>query len=144
MIRRAKVADAAIVHAILWEARSEIPLKPNFADDEARKWVRDQCAHKRVWLFERDRVVAGVVVMDETEIKYLATSLAHRRSGVAGALIDDAKAKVWKQYGVPACARTRVENAPVQRLLEKHGFVIDHDKDHLSSNWIWFKTTEPN
>jgi ribosomal protein S18 acetylase RimI-like enzyme len=122
-------------------ARDDIPLKPNYADDAHQKWVCDQCADKQVLVFERDGAVAGVVVLKDAEVCYLATSLAHRRSGVAGALIDEAKKELWTRYGVPACARADLQNVPVKRLFEKHGFVINHNKTDPS--WIWFKTTEP-
>lgn len=116
MIRRAVVKDANAVHAVLLTACDDIPLASNFADD----------AHK-TWIFERDADVAGVMVMAVDEIFYLATAPAHRKEGVAEAFVKDAKARVWKKHREPARGRVRPENLPVVRLLEKLGFVADHD-----------------
>jgi GNAT superfamily N-acetyltransferase len=40
------------------------------------------------------------VIERETEIAYVVTAPAHRRSGVAAALVEDAKARLWNRYGV--------------------------------------------
>ena len=51
------------------------------------------------------------------EIFYLVTTPTHRRAGVAQALIEDAKARVWKKYREPAYGQVRLENLPIVRLL---------------------------
>jgi GNAT superfamily N-acetyltransferase len=115
MIRRAKVEDAKAVHAVLLTARDDIPL--NFADDKHKRWVRDECRQRRVWILECEGAPAGVMVMAVDEIFYLVTTPTHRRAGVAQALIEDAKARVWKKYREPAYGRVRLENLPIVRLL---------------------------
>ena len=104
MIRRAKVSDAAAVHAVLLAARDEIPLTPNFADDVYKKWVRDECRRRNGWVFELDGVIAGVTIMAVDEIFYLVTVPGYRKRGVAQALVEDAKVRVWKKISRP-CAR---------------------------------------
>jgi GNAT superfamily N-acetyltransferase len=140
MIRRAKVKDAEAVHAVLLAAREEIPLTRNFADDAYKKWVRDKCRDRRVWIFERDGEAAGVVVMSVREIFYLTTFPAHRNCGVAQALVEDAKARVWKRYRTTA--RGRPENLPVVRLLEKLDFVVDRNMV-ASPGWVFYTAKPP-
>jgi hypothetical protein len=55
-IRRAKVEDADTAHAVLLTGRDDIPLATNFADDVHKKWVRDQCRQRNVWLMELDGI----------------------------------------------------------------------------------------
>jgi GNAT superfamily N-acetyltransferase len=143
MIRRAMVKDAAAVHAVLLTARDDIPLASNFADDAHKTWVRHECRHRRVWIFERDADVAGVMVMAVDEIFYLATAPVHRKAGVAQALVKDAKARVWKKYREPAQGRVRLENLPVVRLLEKLGFVVDHDM-LTQAGWVCYRAKPPS
>jgi hypothetical protein len=56
-------------------------LAANFADDAHKKWVRDQCRQRNVWLCECAGELAGVMVMAVDEIFYLITAPAHRKSG---------------------------------------------------------------
>jgi ribosomal protein S18 acetylase RimI-like enzyme len=142
VIRRAKVGDAETVHAVLLAAREEIPLARNFADDAYKKWVRDKCRDRRVWVFERNGEAAGVMVMSVREIFYLTTSPGHRKCGVAQALVEDAKARVWKRYQTTARGRVRPENLPVVRLLEKLDFLVDHDMV-TSPGWVWYSAKRP-
>ena len=142
MIRRARVRDAEIVHAVLLAAREEIPLAPNFADDAHKNWVRDECRYRRVWIFQRNEQAAGVMVMSVLEIFYLVTSPVHRKCGVAQALVEDAKARVWKRYRATAQGRVRLENLPVVRLLEKLDFVVDHDMV-TSPGWVFYRAKPP-
>lgn len=142
MIRRAKVGDAEAVHAVLLTARNDIPLASNFADERHKKWVRDECRHRRVWMLERDGVLAGVMVMSVDEIFYLVTVAAHRKTGVAQALGEDAKSRVWKKYREPARGRARLENLPVVRLLEKLDFFADHNSV-TQPGWICYRAKPP-
>ena len=151
MIRQATAADAATILAMLWEARDQIGLSQylNFDSDGYRKWMRGLCAEKQVRVFDRDGAITGAVVIGaiprdtvierETEIAYVVTAPAHRRSGVAAALVEDAKARLWNRYGV-ARACTDPDNASAIRLLEKHGFVFDRTDD---VGWRWFTATRP-
>lgn len=141
MIRRAKVQDAEAVHAVLLTARDDIPLSPNFADDKYKKWVRDECRRRSAWILERDGTVAGVMVMAVDEIFYLVTLPAHRKTGVAQALVEDAKARVSKRYRVPARARVRLGNLPVVRLLEKLDFVVDYDMV-TRPGWVCYRANQ--
>ena len=141
MIRRAKVSDAAAVHAVLLAARDEIPLTPNFADDAYKKWVRDECRRRNGWVFELDGVIAGVTIMDVDEIFYLVTAPGYRKRGVAQALVEDAKVRVWKKYRVPTRGRARQANRPVVQLLEKLGFVEDHDRVVVKPGWMHYRAT---
>jgi N-acetylglutamate synthase-like GNAT family acetyltransferase len=142
MIRRAKVKDAEAVHAVLRTARGEIPLSRDFAGDAYKKWVRNECRYRRVWIFERDGEIAGFVVMSACEIFYLVTCPGQRKRGVAQALVEDAKARVWKKYRATALGRVGLENVPVVRLLEKLDFVVDHDMV-TSPGWVVYRAKPP-
>ena len=142
VIRRAKVKDAKAVHAVLWAAHEEIPLSPDFVDDAYKKWVRDECRDRRIWIFECDGETAGVTVMSVCEIFYLVTSPGHRKRGIARALVEDAKARVWKKYRATALGRVRLENLPVVRLLEKLDFVVDHDMI-TRPGWVVYRARPP-
>jgi GNAT superfamily N-acetyltransferase len=142
IIRRATVEDAPAAHAVLLTGRDDIPLAANFADDAHRKWVRDQCRQRNVWLCECAGELAGVMVMAVEEIFYLVTAPAHRKSGVAEALVEDAKARVWKKYREPARGRAREANRPVVQLLEKLGFKADYDRV-TQPGWVVYAATRP-
>ena len=141
MIRQAKVKDADIVHAVLLSARDDIPLAANFADDAHKKWVRDECRRRNGWVFELDGAVAGVTIMAVDEIFYLVTAPGYRKRGIARALVEDAKARVWKKYRVPARGRARQANRPVVQLLEKLGFIEDHDRVIATLGWMHYRAT---
>lgn len=128
-IRRAKVEDAKIAHKLLLLGRDDIPLTANFEREAYVGWVRDQCRKRNVWMLEHTGVPAGIMVMHLDEIFYLVTAPSHRKAGVAQSLVEDAKVRVWKKFRSPVCARVKIENTPVVRLLEKLGFVEDHIRD---------------
>ncbi len=122
MIRRARVADAPAAHAILLAAKNEIPLSDNFADEAHQRWVRDECRQQHVWLDERDGVCAGVMVIQVSEIFYLAIDPAFRRQGVGRALVAHALAYMQRRRYGGATARVREANTPIIALLASFGF----------------------
>ena len=42
-LRLARKADAPAIHALLWEAKDEIPLTEKFKEDWYLKWVENHC-----------------------------------------------------------------------------------------------------
>src|SRR5665213_1646415 len=122
-IRRALVADADAVHAVLLAAKDEIPLTCNFETDKYRAWVRDQCKKREVWLATIDDKVAGVMVMRVYEIFYLVTAPDFQRAGVGRALVRHAIGSILKRYpGGGVIAKARPENSPIIALLTGEGF----------------------
>ena len=142
IIRRAMVNDAPAVHAVLLTGQDDIPLAANFVDDAHKKWVRDQCRQRNVWLCECAGEPAGVMVMAVNEIFYLVTAPAHRKSGIARALVEDAKTRLWKKYHEPARGLAREANRPVVQLLEKLGFKADYDRV-TQPGWVVYTAMPP-
>lgn len=121
-IRRAQVADAPSVHAILLAARHEIPLAENFADQAHQDWVRGQCRRRNVWVADRGGAIAGVMVLAVNEIFYLAVSQPGRRQGIGRVLVQFALAYIKRRRWGGAKAKTREGNAAVISLLLSLGF----------------------
>lgn len=121
-IRRGLVRDAQSVHATLWTARDEIPLRPTFDSPDHVGWVRTQCRDRQVWIAEVGDHLAGVMVMNVHEIFYLVTLPAFRRHGVGRMLIRHAIAVVARRYSSGVKAKARLENAPIVALLMAEGF----------------------
>jgi ribosomal protein S18 acetylase RimI-like enzyme len=146
MIRRAKVADANAVHTVMLTGQDAIPLAKNFADAEHQDWVREQCRDRRVWVFQRDTVVIGVSVIgcfnDPAEISYIVTLPKFQRIGVASALLDDAKDRIWRRWKKTAIGKVKEGNVAIIQLLEKHGFVVDHDL-YVRPGWIMYRAQPP-
>ncbi len=138
MIRRGRVKDAPVVHAILLAAADDIPLAANFADQAHNDWVRGECRQRHVWLDERDGGVAGVMVMRVTEIFYLVTASEFRGQGVASSLIDHAISDVQRCYRVGVTAKVREKNIPIVRLLLKKGFYRHPILQSAFPNWTIF------
>ena len=122
-IRLALVADAANVHAILLSAKDDIPLRCPFETDHYKKWVRDQCRDKAVWIAEIGGKLAGVLVMADAEIFYLATVTQFRRRGVGRALIRNAIAATKRRLGSGVTVEVWEKNRPVIELLTSEGFL---------------------
>jgi GNAT superfamily N-acetyltransferase len=129
MLRRARTADAAAIHALLWSAKDDIPLTDNFHTDPYRKWVEDRCAEEVVWVVLQKATVTGTMVMQGNEIFYLVVSSAHRRKGVARILLSKAKA-LYKNHGLRA--RIVPTNIPVAKLFAAEGFRCDG----LDDKWL--------
>lgn len=116
-VRFARVTDAFAVQAVLRAVREEIPIT---ADVDAGWFVEDirsECQHRLYWIVDVDNDVAGVMRLVGCELFYLAVAPAHRRKGVARALIGKAK----KRCGALYC-KTRDDNLVTIALLEAEGF----------------------
>lgn len=137
LIRRATVKDAEAVHALLWAAKDEIPLRDHFNNDNYRAWVRDQCRDRNVWVMEHEGQLAGALIIWVDQIRYLVTDAAHRRARVAHALIEHAKKYARKKYRSGVWAQVRPDNQPVVRLLEKMNFVRDFDRA-VQAGWVCY------
>jgi ribosomal protein S18 acetylase RimI-like enzyme len=138
MIRRAKVADAAAVHALLLSAKDEIPLPDSFDDDAHKAWVRDRCRDNRVRMLEHEGQIAGAAVLEGDEIAFLVTAPEHRHKGFAEALVEDATARVRRRHRKAVHLRVRLDNAPMIGLLEKLRFVPDEDQP-LRPGWTSYR-----
>jgi GNAT superfamily N-acetyltransferase len=111
--------EAPAIHALLWTAREDIPLRDTFNSRDNAEWVRSECRYKRFWVIEIDGEIAGVMRLAGNEFFYLVTADAYRRQGVATALIAYAK----KRY--PALtAKTQATNQRTLALLEREGFLF--------------------
>jgi ribosomal protein S18 acetylase RimI-like enzyme len=131
MLRRAQKADGAAVFALLWTARDDIPLRPEFYNDGNKKWILEQCSKRRVWVIEEDEVVIGAMLLRGQEIFYLVVSPPHRRKGFARILLRKAKRKRrW--------AKVQPANAAIIRLLESEGFRYDPDR-LTASGWDTYR-----
>ena len=140
MIRRAKVADAPRVHAILLAARDDISLDANFADDAHKEWVRARCRDGDVWVRIEEGRIAGAMVMSVCEIFYLVVAPDFRRSGIGEELVRHAVANVWKRYKTATIAKTKASNAPAHALIERLGFVRDYDAA-VQPGWDLYRST---
>jgi len=135
------VKDAEAIHALLWTAKDDIPLKDHFSNDIYRGWVREQCRKRNFWIVERDDQLAGAMMMQVDEIRYLVTAAAHRKARFAQALIEHAKEQVRKKYRSGVWAQVKPSNMPIIRLLEKLNFVRDPDRV-APGDWICYCSSE--
>jgi ribosomal protein S18 acetylase RimI-like enzyme len=119
VIRRANERDGAAVHARLWEAKDEIPLVAKFGAEPYREWVKTACRTNRVWVFEQRSEVLGAVVVEKSEIKYLAVAAQARNKGIGRSLVRKAKAVSPNQT---LKTRAASENFRMRSLLESEGF----------------------
>jgi GNAT superfamily N-acetyltransferase len=131
ILRFARVCEAAAIHALLWTARNDIPLRDTFILADRIEWVRNECRRKRFWVIEIDGEIAGAMRLDANEIFYLVTADAYRRRGVAAMLIAYAK----KRYR-SLTAKTQAANERTQTLLRREGFRFSSE-DHMG--WLHFE-----
>jgi hypothetical protein len=125
--RLARKTDGPAVFALIWEAKDEIPLDPDFYNDINKKWISDFCKKGDVWVVEEDDSVIGAMVLSSNEVLYLVVCKSHRRQGVGRTLLGEAKCDGrW--------VRVKPTNVGMIQLLECEGF--RHDPDHLrGSGW---------
>jgi GNAT superfamily N-acetyltransferase len=139
MLRRAREAEAAVIHALLWSAKDAIPLTEAFQTDPYRQWVADRCKEKVVWVVADKSKILGTMVMQGNEIFYLAVSADHRRKGAARILVKKAKA-LCKAHGVRAKAAPG--NIPIAKLLTTEGFrcdgIIPGVPGSITASWIGY------
>lgn len=134
-IRRARVEDASAVFSLLWEARGDIPLRPQFYNDDNKKWIARLCDEGSVWVAEERQSLIGTMVVQGDEIFYLVVASGHRRRGIGGMLLSKVKRKRrW--------ARVRPTNAAIIRLLESKGFRFDPDR-LTASDWHAYRWLPP-
>jgi hypothetical protein len=74
LIRRARRSDGPGVYSLLWAARDDIPLRPEFNNDATKNLITQQCANNHVWLAEADGELAGAMLLKGDEIFYLVVS----------------------------------------------------------------------
>src|SRR4051812_10556799 len=128
-IRLAEMVDAPSVHALLWEARAEIPLADNFDDAAHKKWVVDECRSRRVWVVDGSREVVATMVIKPatkarlTEISYVAVSARARCTGIGTSLVRHAKQK-WSNG---LAARVKPYNQKMINRLASEGFRCEID-----------------
>lgn len=131
-IRRfARVREAAAIHALLWTAREDIPLRDTFILPDRIEWVRNECRRRQFWVIEIDGEIAGLMRLDANGVFYLVTAEAYRRRGVATMLIAYAK----KRYR-SLTAKTQAANRRTIALLEREGFSYVWE-DH--TGWVHFE-----
>ena len=102
-----------------------------FADPWSEQGLAEElenpCAHFLV--AEHGDEVLGYlgthIVVDEMSVTNVAVSGAHRRHGVASALLTEAKQIAAQQELYRITLEVRVSNEPAIRLYERHGFVKD-------------------
>jgi hypothetical protein len=81
------VKDTDAVRALLWTAKDEIPLSPNFIDDSYRAWVREECRRRNVWIVEREGTLAGTMIMQIEIMKGAAQKKIAARTRGLGAMM---------------------------------------------------------
>src|SRR5271169_1509698 len=135
LMRRARKADAPVVHALLWSAKDGIPLNDNFADNAHQKWVEDQFRSRSVWIADHAGVIAGAMVIKPNEISYLVVDTKKRRTGIGKTLIAHAK-KLWK---TGLRARVKPYNTKIIGLLESTGFESETSEDTTGYDWVWYR-----
>lgn len=118
--------DSAAVHLVLLGARDAIPLAANFADDAHKAWVRAECRKQRVWIDEREVLIAGVLVMRAAEIFYLVTAPEFRGRGVGTGLVEHAVAYIGRRYSCGVTARVREANVRSSRFSPRKGSTPIH------------------
>ena len=98
-------------------------------DELARRFVRLTLAHSAPWripaLFRHLRATAAVSPHPPAGMLYvdaLATDPAHRRRGVATALLDDAERSARAAGLAGVALDTGIENRPARALYERYGF----------------------
>jgi GNAT superfamily N-acetyltransferase len=125
--RKARKADGPAVFALVWAARDDIPLDPDFYNDVNKKWISEFCKKGDVWVVEEAGTVIGAMVLSGNEVFYLVVSANHRRLGVGRTLLRKAKCKGrW--------VRVKPTNLAMIQLLEGEKF--QRDPDHLrGSGW---------
>ena len=126
-IRRALVRDAAQVHAVMLAAKDDIPLRCPFEREEYKTTVRHYCRSGAAWVAEIGGKLAGVVVLDGTELFYLVTEAAFRRKGVGRALVRRAEKITKRRHGSGMTAEVWENNQPIAKLLLNEGFRLDPD-----------------
>jgi GNAT superfamily N-acetyltransferase len=127
-IRRATSADA-LPAAEVW-LRSFAAALPRVrrahSDDEVREWFRHVLVpHRETWVAVdaggavAGGAVAGLMVLDGTEVDQLYLDPPRRGQGLGDRFMDLAKQRVPKGLGLWAFQ----VNAPARRFYERHGFV---------------------
>jgi len=119
--RKAQKADGPAVFELLWAARDKIPLKPIFDQDQNKEWVSKLCGEGDVWVVKEANTIIGAMVLTHNEVLYLVVSASHRRQGIGGKLLREAKCQGRWVRVTPA-------NTAMIQLLESEGF--QHDPDH--------------
>jgi GNAT superfamily N-acetyltransferase len=140
MLRRALKADAAVVHALLWTAKAEIPLTGGFPSCE---WVEYYCKQRAVWVVQRGGEIAGVMVMQVNEIRYVVVSNNHRRKGIGRELIARAKKLCINHRWDTLTARARRTNTPILQLLSAEGFQLDPILQGNAPGWDVYSWVRP-
>jgi ribosomal protein S18 acetylase RimI-like enzyme len=138
-LRQARKADASAIHGLLWICRKDIPLTDKFINDEYREWVEGYCKRRAVWVVELDNEIVGAMIMQAHEIFYLVVSPNHRRTGVAQALIQQAKRYAVNERWNTLKAKANPDNLRVQNLLRKENFHQDVSESDLKWNMYYWK-----
>ncbi|HEY8094900.1 MAG TPA: GNAT family N-acetyltransferase [Methylobacter sp.] len=131
ILRFARVREAAAIHALLWTARDDIPLRDTFILPDRIEWVRKECRRRQFWVIEIDGEIAGVMRLDANEVFYLVTADAYRRRGVAAMLITYAKKR-----RPTLTAKTKATNRRTAALLDKEGFCFRWED---TDRWLHFE-----
>lgn len=120
LVRRFDARDAAAVANITKNS------------PEAAQWSQESYAKLcqqggLVWVAETAGTVAGFlaarVTSQEAEILNLAVAAAHRRAGIATALLQQSVGEFRRLSATQVFAEVRESNATALRFYEKHGFV---------------------
>jgi [ribosomal protein S18]-alanine N-acetyltransferase len=99
---------------------------------EAAQWSQESYAKLceqggLVWVAEAAGTIAGFmaarVISQEVEILNLAVAPAHRRAGIAAALLQHAFPEFHRLHATQVFAEVRESNATALRFYEKHNFV---------------------
>lgn len=130
-VRRAVTGEIPI--AIRPMTAGDLPLlagleRQVFSDPWPESFFRSLLAHDGTWarVAERGGEVAGyavtVVQPPTADLENLATAPAHRRSGVARALLEDSLAACRRERATELSLEVRASNAAAQALYRSHGF----------------------
>ena len=122
MLRQARKTDGAAVFELLWATKDEIPLRPEFYDDDRKEWISKECSKGHVWVIEESGAIIGAILLQGAQIFYLVVSADHRYRGLARMLLRKVKRKGQWAQAQPA-------NAAAIGLLESEGFEYD-------PNWL--------
>ena len=131
MLRRAQETDGAAVFELLWAAKDEIPLRPEFYNDDNKEWISEECGKRHVWVIEERGSIIGAMLLQGDEIFYLVVSANHRHKGLARILLRKVIRKGrW--------AKVQPANTAAVGLLKSEGF--QYDRDLLTgSGWVAYR-----